>query len=228
MPIISISRGSHSGGTRLAQALGERLGYRVVSQEVVTEAATRYGISGDEILRGIEMPAGFLERFSRSKDRYVLAMQAALGEMFEDGNGIYHGLAGQFLFHDLCNVFKIRLIAPMEYRVRASIAEIGLGRDEAVRHIREIDERRVKWGRQVFGIDWNDPTLYDLVVNLEQMDIDTAAEAVAVLMDRREHQPTPGCVQEFRNFALEKRVRAELYFNSSFNADTVPAASYIT
>lgn len=221
MPIISISRGSHSGGARLAQALGERLGYRVLSQEVVTEAAARYGISGDEILRGIDMPANVFERFSRSKDRYVLAMQATLGEMFEDGNGIYHGLAGQFLFHDLCNVFKVRLIAPMDYRVRASMAAIGMSRDDALRYIREVDERRAKWGRQVFGIDWNDPDLYDLVVNLEQMDIGTAADAVAELMNRRENQPTPRCVQEFRNFALEKRVKAELYFKSSYNADTI-------
>lgn len=221
MPIVSISRGSHSGGARLAQALGERLGYRVLSQEVVTEAAARYGISDDEILRGIDMPANFFERFNRTKDRYVLAMQATLGEMFEDGNGVYHGLAGQFLFHDLCAVFQVRLVAPAEYRIRAAMSAIGLSREEAVRYIREVDERRAKWGRQMFGIDWNDPDLYDLVVNLDQMEIDAAADTVAELMSRRTTQGTPRCVHEFRSFAIEKRVRAELYFKSPFNADIV-------
>jgi cytidylate kinase len=40
MPIITISRGSGSGGQLLAEALGETLGYEVVSrEEVVHEAA---------------------------------------------------------------------------------------------------------------------------------------------------------------------------------------------
>jgi cytidylate kinase/CBS domain-containing protein len=221
MPIISISRGSHSGGAQLAQRLHERLGWRVVSQEILGEAANLYGVSVEEVSRGLDMPANFFERITHRKQRYILACQATLGELFPDGNGIYHGLAGQFLFQGLCNVFKVRLRAPMDFRIEQTMEAHGMTREEAVRHIDEIDVRRAKWGRQMFGIDWNDPDLYDLVVNLEQMNVDGAADLIAEALERGDYKPTPRCVEEFRNFTLERRVRAELFFNSSYNPDVV-------
>ena len=51
MPIIAISRGSHSGGTQLAETLHSRLGYPIVSQELVAEASRHYGVSEDEQTR---------------------------------------------------------------------------------------------------------------------------------------------------------------------------------
>lgn len=221
MPIISISRGSHSGGAQLAQRLHDRLGWRVVSQEIVGEAAHLYGVSVEEVTRGLDMPANFFERITHRKQRYILACQATLGELFPDGNGIYHGLAGQFLFQGLCNVLKVRLRAPMDFRISQTMEAHGMTREEAVRHIDEVDDRRAKWGRQMFGIDWNDPDLYDLVVNLEQMTVDGAADLIAEALERGDYKPTPRCLAEFRNFTLERRVRAELFFNSSFNPDIV-------
>ncbi len=219
MPIVSISQGSRSGARRLAQALHSRLGFKVVSLEDALAAAKRYGLSEEEMYRGLDMPANLFERFTRRKERYVLAMQATLGELFEDGNGIYCGLAGQFLFQGLCSVFNVRLIAPLEYRIDAAISNMGLSRDDAIRYILEADDRRQKWGRQVFGADLANPDLYDLVVNLEHMNVETAADMITGIIRRKEFPED--CERQFRDFALEKRVRAALRFNSSFNAEGV-------
>jgi cytidylate kinase/CBS domain-containing protein len=219
MPIISISQGSHSGSQELAEALHKRLGYKVVHLQDALEAAKRYGISEEDMYRGLDMPANFFERFSRRKERYILAMQATLGGLFRDGDGIYCGLAGQFIFHGLCGVFKVRLVAPMEYRTQAVIARRHLSHQEAVRFIRDADERRSKWGRQMFDADLNDPDLYDLVVNLEHMSIETAADTITGIIKRREFPED--CKREFQDFALQKRVRAALRFNSPFNSDGI-------
>lgn len=219
MPIISISQGSHSGSQELAKALHKRLGYTVVYLADALEAAKRYGISEDDMYRGLDMPANFFERFSRRKERYILAMQATLGDLFRDGDGIYCGLAGQFIFHGLCGVFKVRLVAPLEYRTQAVIAKLHLSHEEAVRSIRDADERRSKWGRQMFNADLNDPDLYDLVVNLEHMSIDTAADTITGIIKRRDFPED--CQREFQDFALQKRVRAALRFNSPFVADSI-------
>jgi cytidylate kinase len=221
MPIIAISRGSHSGGTQLAERLHERLGWRVLSQETMSEAVQKYGVSEEELNRGLDMPANFFERFTHRKRRYILAAQAAIADLFAEGNGIYHGLAGQFLFGGLCNVFKVRLIAPMDFRIAQTMAARGMTRGEAVRYIQDVDERRAKWGRQMFGVDWSDPDLYDLVVNLEQMTVESAADLVAEVLERGDYRPTPRCLQEFKNFALERKIRAEIFFNSPYNPDTV-------
>mgnify|MGYP000615064305 CR=1 FL=1 len=118
MPIITISRGFCSGGAELAKLLHERLGWPVLSQEdVSTAAAKAYRMSEEELLRGLYLPANLYERFTHRKTRYLLASQAKITELLAEGNGIYHGLGGQFLLQELCNAFKVRIVAPMAQRM---------------------------------------------------------------------------------------------------------------
>ena len=146
-------------------------------------------------------------------------MQAALGMLFEVGNGIYHVLAGQFLFQGQCHVFKVRVVAPTDYRLAATQRNPGLSAEEALRFIAEADARRPKWGRQMFDADLNDPELYDLVVDLEHMSAESAADMITGIIRRKEFPPD--CDRQFRNFALERRVQAALFFNSPFSTDIV-------
>jgi len=220
MPIITISRGSCSGGARLAEELHERLGWKVLSQEDVSSSAAKaYRMTEQELFRGLYLPANFYERFTHRKTRYLLATQATVTELLADGNGIYHGLAGQFLFADLCNAFKVRIVAPMDYRIETAMQRFGLKRDEARRHISDADEYRARWGRQIFHADITDADLYDLVINLEHVSLDRAATMIAEIVEGDDYQPTPQCVQEYKDFALERRIKAELFFNSPYTPD---------
>jgi cytidylate kinase/CBS domain-containing protein len=219
MPIISISQSSYSGSQELAEALHKRLGYKVVRLQDALEAAKRYGISEQDMFRGLDMPANFFERFTRRKERYILAMQAALGKLMGDGSGIYCGLAGQFIFQGLCGVFKVRLVAPMDYRITATMQNLRLSKEDAVQFINDADQRRSKWGRQMFDVDLNNPDLYDLVVNLEHMSLDTAADMITGIIKRTEFPED--CQRQFQDFALEKRVRAALRFNSPFISEGI-------
>ncbi|MEJ2580201.1 MAG: cytidylate kinase family protein [Acidobacteriota bacterium] len=220
MPIITISRGSFSGGALLADELHERLGWKVLSQEDVSSAAAQtYRMTEQVLFRGLYLPANFFQRFTHRKTRYLLATQATVTELLPEGDGIYHGLAGQFLFADLCNAFKVRIVAPIRYRVETCMQRLGLAEDEARLHIRDSDEYRARWGQQIFHADINDSDLYDLVVNLEHLSIDHAATMIAEIMQGDDYRPTPQCIQDYRDFALERKVKAELFFNSPYTPE---------
>jgi cytidylate kinase len=220
MPIITISRGVCSGGTRLAELVSERLGWKVLRQEdVSSEAAKRFRMSEQELKRGLYMPANFVERFTHRKTRYLLATQATIAELLAGGNGIYHGLAGQFLFRNVRHAFKVRIVAPMSLRLENAMSRSDVSRSEAERHIRESDEHRLLWGRQIFDADVNDPDLYDLVVNLDQVQLETAANLIAEIMQGWRKGAEDQSLEEFKDFTLEKRIQAELFFNSPFTPD---------
>jgi len=221
MPIIAISRGRYSGGARLGEELYKLLGWRVVSQAVLTEAARKYGVTEDEMQRAFDLPANIFERFTRKKMRYILASQAILVEMFEDGNGIFHGLPGALLFENVCNVFKVRLTTPIDMRVADVMVAKSATRGQALRFLHDADERRAKLGRQLFGPDWDNPDHYDYEVDLYKTSFEEAALAITEVLASEKFKPTPKCEQEFKSFALAVRVRAELFFNSSFNHDIV-------
>jgi CBS domain-containing protein len=42
---------------------------------------------------------------------------------------------------------------------------------------------------------------------------------IAEIMEGDDYQPTPQCLQDYQDFALERRVRAELFFNSPFTPE---------
>ena len=221
MPIITISRGAYSGGELFAERLGRRLGLKVLSREVLIETAATYGVSEEELIRGLERPISFWDRLTHQKDRFVTAIQTTLAEMLEDGGGIYHGHAGQFLLKGLSCVAKVRLIVPLETRVRNCMNALGMSEQQARLHLQAEDERRVRWVSRMYGVDWHDASLFDVVLNLEHLSIDSAVETVARMVERPEYACTTEGLNELRDFRVRCRVRAELVFNSSFKADDI-------
>ena len=94
MSIITISRGSLSGGRDLAERVAARLGYRCISREVLLEAASRYGVPEPKLWELFEKKPSFWEWLTRSRERYIVFMQAAMCEEAQHGQLVYHGQAG--------------------------------------------------------------------------------------------------------------------------------------
>ena len=54
MSVVTISRGSFSGGKILAECLSRKLGYRCIDRDVIVEQAAAYGVSQDDIRHSLE------------------------------------------------------------------------------------------------------------------------------------------------------------------------------
>jgi cytidylate kinase len=218
MAIITISRGSMSGGEAFAKCLGTTLGYPVLAREVLVEAAARLGVP-EEVLRGkIQTSAGFLERLTTDRRIYLVALQSALADQCTSGDLVYHGNAGHFLLRDVPNVLKLRLIAPLAMRIRAVMERQGLGFQAARDYIRYVDQERVEWTKFVYGVDWRDPRNYDLVINLRNVSIETACEIVAEAVRLPAYATTEEVKKKLRDFALACRVKVALAANARARA----------
>jgi len=211
MPIITISRGTLSGGEALANLLSGKTGYPVIGLEVIRDAATRFGISESAISKQLSQGPRVIERLAGDKRRiYVGAVQSALAERALQGDFIYHGLAGHFLLLEVPNVLKIRLIAPLPYRVKSVMEKKGFIGEEAIKYIENVDEKRKQWTRFLYDVDWTDPMLYDMVINLDQVTPDTACGLILYALDRPEFKDSPEKQKAVRDFALSCEVKARL------------------
>lgn len=210
MSIITVSRGSFSGGKTLAECLARKLGYRCVDRDVIIERAAALGISQDALREALQKPPGFLERFSHKRYRYLTLIQAALTEEVRGGKAIYHGLAGHLLLQNGPHILRTRIIAPMEYRIRAARERLKIGREEAVAYIDKVDQERRKWTQFLYGVDWGDPALYDIVLNLEHTNIEQACNTISTLAVQRYFKITPEFLKRLDDMALASRVKATL------------------
>lgn len=215
MAIVTISRGSFCGGQVLAERVAEELGYRTVSREVIIEAAARYGVSEAKLTEALEKPPGFWERFRYERRLYLTYLQAALCEQAKADNLVYHGHAGHLLLKGVGHVVRVRLIAPMEFRIVAAMERQRLERDAAIEYIQRVDRERMRWTKFLYGVDWSDPHLYDIVVNLEHIDIAGAAAIVRTTAALPEHRTTPASQAALDDLLLASRVRAVLASTSS-------------
>ena len=214
MSIITISRGSFSGGKTLAECLGAALGFRCLDRETVAERAAASGIAQEEVLGALLKPPSFLERFQHKRYQYLALFQAALAEEVRAGKVIYHGNAGHLMLKGVTPVLKVRVIAPLEKRLAMLQERLKMGRSEAQAYIQKVDEDRRNWTRFLYGVDWEDPSLYDLVVNIDVLTISDACEIVATAARKQKCFSFVGpCQGEMKDLAIGSRVRANLAMN---------------
>ena len=214
MAVVSICRGTKSGGQALAECLAERLDYPIVGREILQSAAGDLGVSEEDLTRSFERAPALWNRQAASRRVYIVAVQAALAEHVAAGNLVYHGLAGQFLLRGLPAVLRTRLIAPLSIRVHAVVEAEGLDAAAAERHIRQVDTHRARWVKMMYGERINDPALYDMVLNLENMPIDAACALVAATLRQPAYAITEAVRTAFDDFRLACRVKLALVTES--------------
>jgi cytidylate kinase len=206
--IITISRGTLSGGRSVAECLAESLGYPCVAREILQQAAKALGASEETVRSKLETPPGRWALLTQERKRYLVAVQAALAEHAARGDLVYHGLAGQFLLRGLPAVLRVRLIAPLEMRVRALVASHhATSQQAAVRFIRNVDRDRKRWVRLMYGADVTSPALYDVTINLRAIALDTACAIIAELARQPAYEITADVRAQLVVFAADCRDR---------------------
>lgn len=206
MPIITISRGTLSGGRNTAECLAETLGYPCVGREILQEAARKVGVPVEDLSGKLEAPPSLFARLTQERKRYLLAVQTALAERGTSGRLVYHGLAGQFLLRDLPGVLSARLIAPLEMRVRTlTSSHHGMTGKAAEEFIHNVDDERRRWVKLMYGADVEDPSLYDLTVNLESISLETACVILAEVAAQPQFEVTADVEKRLEDFANECR-----------------------
>jgi len=214
MSIITISRGTFSGGKLLAECVADKLGYRCIDRDVIVERAAAFGVSQNELRDALQKPPTFLDRFKHKKYIYLALIQSALTEEVRTGRAVYHGNAGHLLLRGGGNhILRTRIIAPLEFRVRMAQERLKMSRAEVIDYIQKMDQDRRKWTQYLYGVDWGDPTLYDMVLNLEYVDVSEACEIIAATVRQRCFEFTPESQAVMDELALASRVRANLAIN---------------
>jgi cytidylate kinase len=225
MAIITISRGTFSGGQQLAECVAEKLGYRCVSREVLLKAASEYGVPEEELSRALSKKPGILERLTSERDQYLAYIKAALFNEAKNDNLVYHGHAGHLLLERVPHVLRVRIIANIEFRIKALSDHHSLNRNDALEFIERVDEERIEWTRFLYHIDWRDPAIYDLVINFDRMTLHGACEIVCHAARLDPFKSTPISQKLVDDLALSNHVVAILAADRNIVTDGIKIES---
>jgi cytidylate kinase len=210
MSIVTISRGSYSRGKEAAEKLAQALGYQCLSRDILLEASERYNLPEIKLVRAIHDAPSILERLTYSKEPFVAYIRAALLRHAREDNLVYHGLAGHFLLKGIPHVLKVRIIADLEDRVKEEKKRENISAEEARQILLKDDEERRKWSKKLYGIDTWNPSLYDLVININYIRVDRAVDIIRCTLKDPRFQTTPEGQKLVDEMSLAANIEAVL------------------
>ncbi len=202
MAVITISRGSYSRCKEIAEKVADKLGYKCISRDLILEVSKDYNIPEIKLVHAIHDAPKIFDRLNRNKKKYIAFIKSALLDHLKEDNIVYHGLAGHFFVKDVPHVLKVRVIADMEERIRLEMERLCIDAHKAERILKMDDKERREWSKDLYGINTADPSLYDLVVHINQLTVDDAVDMICDTVSKEKFKTTPESRRMIEDLAL--------------------------
>ena len=211
MSVITISRQLGSLGTEIAQRVAEILQFEFIDKEKIGKALARYGFPEPEVEKFDEKKPPFWDSLQIQRRKFLHFIQAVIYDFAQNGRVIIAGRGGQVLLKDLPGVLHLRIIAPFEVRIRRFMEQSGQDEKQTARILRRSDRDSAGFLRSFFDVDWDDPALYDLMINTQKLSVDTGVKLILDSIHSPEVQEEGKKTQEkLIEMALMQKVEAIL------------------
>lgn len=180
MSVITVSRQWGSEGSALARKLVQILGYRLIDKTELVERAQKYGVLPNVFEHVDEQTPSFPKR--QYEEKYIVAMNEIIRSLAQEDNVVIIGRASEIILKEFPNVFHIRVVAPLDLRIRRVMERYDISYNEAAKAIARSDKNRAEYVRTFYHADINNPLLYDLILNTNKLDIDEMVKYVAEII----------------------------------------------
>lgn len=212
MPLVAMTREMGSLGKDVAAQLSQRLGKRVIHHEIIGMLADKMRLRKSHVVRFLEGKAGIWERMTTDSTSLAIFTADETLKLVEDGEvAVLRGWGAAHLLRSVPHVVRVRVCAPFETRVQRMMQRLNTeDRGLVESEIRLSEEAHAAITRRHFGLEWQEPEHYDVVLNTERVPIDRCVDEIAQLISERRFQETAESVQMFADLALQTHVRAAL------------------
>jgi len=184
--VITISREAGSGGNILAKQLSDQLEFDLFYQEFIHNMAESARLSVRLIETLDEKGASVLEEWISSivdkrhlwPDRYLQHLMKIIGTIGKHGQAVIVGRGANFVLPPEKRL-SVRVIAPLEMRLRNVSQKFSVSVDEARPRVLKTDSDRKAFIKKYFNDDIRHPLNYDLIINTGTLSIDDVVNSVS-------------------------------------------------
>lgn len=200
---VTVSRQPGAGAISFSHRLAERLNrddpgdWSAWDRELVEKVSAEHGIAKgiiemmptrphnwlDDLLQGISTssnPPGVLE--IRAYKQVVMTIRA----LATAGHAIIVGRGGNFITEGMPAAIRLRLIAPLEHRIKYTAESDKISIHKAAAKVAEVDERRAEFYRRYWPGKVSAPESFTMTLNSAELAVDELVECVLPLIHNRE------------------------------------------
>lgn len=225
MSIITVSRGIFTGGLKISAQLAKRLDYPCIGRQELYEGVKKFGLP-DLVVKSIYSGDASFMQSPANRIAILNIYRAALLNFAENGNVVYHGAVGHLLLSSIPNILRVRIIASIDYRINNAMTQRTIDHDQAFSLIKKDDQECDFSARNLYSVDWQDPSLYDVTLNLNNIGIDNAVEVIFRMSRLDNFIPSASSQREYGDLQLGCMVWAQLMKDATTrNADLMVTAN---
>ena len=210
MSILAMSETVGSRGTEIGRALATALGWEFADRDIITKAAESFGEGVSELKHATEEKPTLWDRFRQSQQRYATYVEATVLEIAARDNIVLVGRASTVILRDIRHALRARVIAAEQVRAQRIEQDLGLTPEAALESVRQADHDLAARVRYLYHLDWNEPSLYDVVLNTERLNVERAVAVLREMLTDQQFSSTDASRQELRDRSLSASARARL------------------
>jgi len=210
MSIIIISSDSTKMGEEIAQKTAQAMDYACLGRDLLDIVADQHGIPREKLEWALEAFPSAWGRSAGLQGQCLAYIQSAtLSELLKD-NMVCHGLAAHLHVVGVSHALRVRILADPVELAREISGQGDLSPEKGLRLIDRQRKSRRQWSRTLYQLDETDPSQYDLVISLSQIDADEAVKIIAQTSRYRRFAPMTYSLRCIKDAELAGRVRAAL------------------
>ncbi|MFW6246423.1 MAG: AAA family ATPase, partial [Tangfeifania sp.] len=199
-PVITISREVGCNGVKLAHKIAKRLNkrnpekdWKVLSKEVFYKSAKELDVEPEKVQRVFKQSDRYvfneiLDAFSskkyRSEKKIVKTVTDVIKTFSKDGFCIIVGRAGHIIAHDIKNALHMRLVAPLEYRIKTIMENNHLNREEAIDFIEKVEKERLSFRKSIGKVEYEED-MFDMFLNRASFDDEKTIDLIEMAIEKK-------------------------------------------
>ncbi len=223
MYVITFTRKMGTSGSEVAKRVANQLQYSLYDTEAIENAAREMGFLEDVKEADEKVPHIFERLFSHRPEIHLDRLNSVIYELASRGNAVFLGRGSHILLRAFKCGLHVRVTASLEKRIQ-NLVERGFHKDVAIKAIHQSDHEREAFIKFAFGVDWDNPELYDMVLNMDNLSVDLATDTVLHLARTEEIQARSMDAKEsLEMMGLARRAEAAL-IEAGFSSSALSVA----
>ncbi len=211
MAILTISREYGSGAEEIGRAVAERTGYDFVDKERIFQdmkaAGERWERLGQEL---DEACPTVWERYDWEYRGFIALVESYIYEYAARDRVVIVGRGSNFLLHDVPYALRVRMVAPLEDRIKRVMLQERLDRETAGWLIHKMDRERDGFAYAAYGKSWSEERHYDMTFNTAIEPSEGVADSIVDALIEKDRMATPEAREWLARRALAAKVKARI------------------
>jgi len=222
MAVLTISREFRSGSQEIGKMLADKVGYTYIGKERILSDMQRAGERCGQLLTDLDEAAPSLwERFDNEYRGFVSLIESYIFDYAWRDRAIIVGRGGAHLLCDIPFVLRVRLSAPLEYRIDRTMREDQVDKETAKWMVQTVDRRRAGYVQANYGVDWNDQRCYDMIFNTGVQSHELITDILASALTDRDRKVTPEWKEVLLGRKIAAKIRASAFLDPKLNIPTL-------